>query len=251
MLPGLKQRLARVLYPYGSVRPILRPPLYGMRFVVEPGIGVTYSLGPDGFEMRFIRRQVREGMTVYDIGANRGQMALLFSRLVGPSGRVLSFEPVPELYRSLKRNLQLNALTNVEARQEALAEENGTRAFLFSQDFSTQGKLAGVEPSHAGLETQTLDVTTVALDSLIESGAPAPDFLKIDVEGGAALVFRGARRLLTDRAPPIYLELHGVEEQAGARDYLLPAGYRLERLDGTQVHDPTARWENPLFCYRA
>jgi hypothetical protein len=71
--------------------------------------------------------------------------------------------------------------------------------------------------------------------------------VKIDVEGGARGVLAGASRMLQDSRPDIYLELHGPEEQAAARD-LLPAGYRLRGLDGTIVDDPVAHWCNPLWC---
>ncbi len=88
-------KVARRLYPHGSIRKVLRGPLQGMHFIVVNGMGVTYALGQDHWNFADLLPQLNGGATVYDIGANCGQMALFFSRQVGPRGRVVSFEPVP------------------------------------------------------------------------------------------------------------------------------------------------------------
>lgn len=240
----------RFLYPYGKPRTVLRGPARGMRFVVEPGIGFSYALGVEAACPRFLSSQVRPGETVYDIGANKGQMSLLFARRVGPSGCVLAFEPVPEEHESLCRNLRLNGLDWVEALPLAVSDAAGRATFTYASDRPTQGKLAGVEPTYVNEGAGTFEVETVTLDGLLEKGLPAPDLLKIDVEGAAAAVLRGAARLLEERSPRIYLDLHGPEEQAGVRDELLPRGYVAETVDGEAVADPTAQWRTPLWCYR-
>jgi hypothetical protein len=108
----------------------------------------------------------------------------------------------------------------------------------------------GVEPSyrlHGGVE---LTVNTVSLDEALADGMPAPALIKIDVEGGAGSVLRGASRLLATVAPAVYLELHGPEEQAAVRDLLLPHGYCAESLTGARVTDPVSTWTSPLWCQR-
>ena len=107
--------------PFGSTRRVLRGPARGMRFGVEPGIGLTYALGTDAAAPRHFARYIRAGMTVYDVGANKGQMALLFAALVGPSGRVVSFEPSPPEFACLNANVRLNALRHVRLVQAAAA----------------------------------------------------------------------------------------------------------------------------------
>ncbi len=85
------QVLARGFYPYGSVRRVMCGPVRGMRFVVGPGIGISYAMGLGTYHFDFLRSRCRPGMTVYDIGANRGQMALFFARQVGPPWQGLLF----------------------------------------------------------------------------------------------------------------------------------------------------------------
>ena len=70
----------------------------------------------------------------------------------------------------------------------------------------------------------------------------------MEVEGGAGAVFRGAAAVLTRIGPAIYVELRGPEEQRAVRDHLIAADYRVERLTGEPVLDPTTRWESALFC---
>lgn len=247
----LKQRLVRFLYPYGAVRRVLRGPVKGFRYVVAPGMGLTYALGVDSWNWRFLLRHVLPGMTIYDIGANRGQMTLFFAHLVGSSGTVISYEPEPDVYSTLMRNIELNSLRNVTAFQSALADADGVGSFAYSECHSTQGKLLNVEKTYEIPEAFLHDVMVTRLDSVVSEGVPPPQLIKIDVEGGAALLLRGAVEVLEKHSPKIYVELHGSEEQAGIRDELLTRGYVAETIDGINVPDPTDGWYSPLWCYRA
>lgn len=78
LIAGPIPLIARWLYPYGAVRRVVRGPVRGMRFIVEPGMGVSYAMGSGAYNFGFLASRCRRGMTVYDIGANRGQMALFF-----------------------------------------------------------------------------------------------------------------------------------------------------------------------------
>ena len=245
-----KERIARLFYPTGATRRVLRGPLRGFRYVVESGMGVSYALGVDTGGVRFLQQKVTPGMTVYDVGANRGQMCLLFSKWVGPNGCVLTFEPVPRLAASTARNVKLNSLTNVCSRALALSDHDGVDSFAFSWNLPTQGKLADVEATYLVPGTSIQEVEVARLDSFVARGQPPPDLIKIDVEGAAAAVLRGGAEVIENHFPAIYLELHGPEEQAGVRDELLSRGYLCETLDGSRVEDPTDGWHSPLWCSR-
>ena len=245
----MKQQLARLLFPRGSHRRVLRGPARGMRFVVEDGIGVSYAVGADAAAPRHFARWVRPGMTVYDVGANKGQMALLFASLVGPTGRVVAFEPAPAEFSSLTRNLDLNGLSHVRPVQAAAADAEGELAFSYAPDHPTQGKLVDVELTYAPLSDDTITVRACCLDGVLDD-EPPPNVVKVDVEGAAAAVLRGAARIMEEAAPPLYIELHGPEEQAGVRDEVLGRGYVAETMGGTRVPDPTTGWYSPLWCYK-
>lgn len=241
--------LVRLLYPYGSVRRVLRGPARGMRFVVEPAFGLSYAWGAARSMPRDLPPRVRRGMTVIDVGANKGQMTLLFAKLVGPSGRVVSFEPAPTEFRSLERNVRLNGLGQVNTVHAAVADSVGEMVLMYNAAFPTQGKLQDVEPTTTLPDATAVSVATQPLDALLQQGL-RPDLIKIDVEGGAGGVLRGAARILETVGPGIYIELHGPEEQAAVRDELLTRGYVAETVEGTRVADPTVGWHDPLWCYR-
>ena len=249
MKTALMRRVARIAYPHGSVRRVWRGPGAGLRFRVRPSMGMTYALGFDTHQARWLSEVVKREMTIYDIGANIGQMALPFSRWVGARGRVVAVEPAPINVRQLRDNIALNGLTNVTVVEAALSDHKGVASFLLDPAKARMGKLEDCEPTYNEFcrRDERFDVATRRLDDLVAEFGP-PDFLKIDVEGGARGVLAGAERVLREVRPDIYLELHGPEEQAAARDLLLPAGYRLRGLDGRIVADPVAEWCNPLWC---
>jgi FkbM family methyltransferase len=212
-------------------------------------MGLTYALGDSAAVPRCFAPRVRPGMCVYDLGANKGQMTLLFAALVGPTGRIVSLEPAPAEFAHLTNNVKINSLSNVETIQAAAADREGELTFTYAAGRPTQGKLRDVERTYVIPDADTFTVRALTIDSLVNDRR-RPDVIKIDVEGAAASVLRGAARLLSQSSPVIYLELHGPDEQAGVRDELLTRGYVAETLDGARVLDPTDGWHTPLWCYR-
>ncbi|NNJ26386.1 hypothetical protein LzC2_24690 [Planctomycetes bacterium LzC2] len=213
-------------------------------------MGVAYACGMDGQQLRALAGRVRTGQTVYDVGGNRGQVALLFAGAVGPGGRVVCFEPVPGLADDLERNLALNEFGEVRVVRAAAADREGAMTFDFPEDRATQGKLRDVEPTYRHDGASVLQVKTVTLDSVVAAGERPPDLLKIDVEGAGAAVLRGAQQILERHAPAVYIELHGPEERAGVQDELISRGYRIETLDGRPVSAPADDAANVLWCVR-
>jgi FkbM family methyltransferase len=237
--------IARLLYPYGHVRRVRHGIARGLRFIVEPGIGLTYAWGDLDRGIVFLAEHVASGMTVWDVGANRGQTALVLARRVGPRGSVVSIEPVAAVYRSLVRNLELNEMTHVRAVEAAAADREGRAIFTFHDGRPTQGKLRDVEVTYENPGARCLEVRTLTLDRLLAEGS-APAVVKIDVEGAAGAVLRGAERLLCEVRPSVYIELHGPEEQAAVRELARRHDYRVETLDGRLVSDPSR--VNTVWC---
>ncbi|MEO7685319.1 MAG: FkbM family methyltransferase [Gemmatimonadaceae bacterium] len=245
----LAQRLLRVPFPYGTEIRVIRGPAKGMRFILEPGIGVSYALGTHAAAPRFFAKWLRPGATVYDVGSNKGQMALIFAALVGPSGRVLAFEPAPHEYESLARNIRINRLNNVRVFDAAAGERRGEFAFAYSREQPTAGKFVSVGERYVSKGADRFSVVAIPLDEVLAE-EPAPDLIKIDVEGAAASVLAGARRIIEQGSPIIYVELHTAEEQAGIRNHLLDNGYIARTLSGDVVRDPDSSWSSPLWCSR-
>ncbi len=246
----IKSKLARLFFPYGSIQKVLRGTAKGLKFVVEPGLGVTYALGTEIAAPKFFQEFVRPDMLVFDIGANKGQMALLFSRLVGPGGKVVSLEPAQIEFSSLVRNIELNNLNNILALEAAAANQAGRMEFLYSSEAPTQGKLASTEPEYQVEDTESFSVSSVTLDALAEQHG-MPDFVKLDIEGGAAVALQGASTILTQGNPVLYIELHGPEERAGVVEEILGRNYMVYDTLGNELTDDPELWPPALVAQRS
>lgn len=244
-------RLIRLLYPHGSVRTVLRGPLKGARFHVSPGMGATYAWGWEVMNQRFLAKRLRPGAVIYDVGANRGQMALYFSRLTGPQGQVFSFEPVPHNFSLLERNLKLNDARNVRPVCLALAADDKPKQFAYDEACHTMGTFVD---QIVKLEQwqKTLEVKCSTVDQFIASGHPAPDVLKIDVEGAGAEVLAGAANLIHTRRPAIYMELHAASTEAPEWKALQSLkndfGYKVQDINQTFADVKGPLWEAAAWC---
>jgi len=192
-------------------------------------MGFSYALMWAPFQEDFLSEKISPGDTVFDIGANRGQTALLFAQEVGSSGQVIAFEPVEELAELISENTGLNDFQNVDTINAAACSEEGEVAFEYSEEQSTRGSISRDEDG----DGETIEVQAVTLDSIAERRG-YPDFLKIDVEGEAGEVIRGAPKVLR-REPNIYIEIHGENEKRAVKKGLLKRGYTAWTLDGRKA----------------
>jgi FkbM family methyltransferase len=143
--------------------------------------------------------EIREGDTVFDIGANIGQFALPAAVKVGNTGSIRAFEPAPLWLNGLRENLALNDLTNVYTYNVGLSDEDGIHQFSMK---NVQGSGMGsvVEGYDSFIEKGRLEKIQVRLvrgdEYRCQHNIPAPDIVKIDAEGAEAKVLRGLQRSL-------------------------------------------------------
>ena len=150
-----------------------------------------------------IRKTVKPGMTVIDVGADIGYYTVLFAALASP-GRVFAFEPIAEARHVLQRNVDRNALDNISISPFALGRETGS-AWLREPLEISRVDLSGQEPAPGDIpvEIRRLD------DLAQELGLGQVDFLKIDVEGAEHEVLKGFERTLLRDHPACVIEVHG------------------------------------------
>jgi FkbM family methyltransferase len=220
---GRLLRLPLRLIPRDTRVPVLAGPMAGLRWIAGSGPHSIW-LGVNELAMRRrFSREVRTGDVVFDVGANVGSYSLLASRLCGPSGKVVAFEPLPANLEYLNRHIVANALTNVVVVPAAVSDHRGRAAFHGTQDRVTS-RLAS---------DGDIQVDCVTLDELVAvSELPPPDCIKIDVEGEEAAVLRGAATIVQTKRPIIFLETHGADKRAECTAFLEHAGYRLELIEG-------------------
>jgi FkbM family methyltransferase len=167
-----------------------------------------------------LRRHVRPGSVVYDVGANIGFFSLIAGRL---GATVHAFEPVPENVIAIRENAALNDLL-IEVHETAVADYDG-RSTVSLPDEASWSHLTdlGEHPD----ATRTIDVAVTTLDAF----GGAPDVVKIDVEGYEVEVLKGMTGLLTAARPILIIELHGTRNDIVAK-LLTDHRYTLTNLDG-------------------
>jgi len=129
------------LVPNGTVVPILATSARGKRWITGSGPHSCWL----GFNERAMRAEwtqiVREGVVVWDVGANVGSYTILSSVLVGPRGHVIAIEPDATNIRYLRQHVELNDLPNVTVLEVAVTERQGTVRFMRHAD-RLQGHVA-------------------------------------------------------------------------------------------------------------
>lgn len=168
------------------------------------------SRGTETAEQQFWSSLNLSGMTVYDVGAFHGLLTLLFA---SRAKAVVCFEPNTQNHKRLMENLVLNGVNNVEVRKVGVGSRRETRRMVGSPltpgGASVDGKVVE-ELLRTGVETVVEEISIVRLDEEIpEAGLPAPDFIKIDIEGWEIEALRGARKTLDSSKPALFLEMHG------------------------------------------
>jgi FkbM family methyltransferase len=174
-------------------------------------------------ERRFLQGFLKPGMTVLDIGAHHGFYTMLAARMVGPTGRVMSFEPSPRERKRLLVHLRLNrVLDRFAVFPVALGRETAESTL-----YVVAGRDTGcnsLRPPAVTEPTRTVQVPVTSLDTFLpQQNVARVDFIKMDVEGGELGVLEGAEELLGRRPRPVILA-----ELADSRT--LPWGYRASAI---------------------
>lgn len=216
------RRCLRVV-PSHWVIPVIQGPMRGMRWVVGAQNHGMWLGSYEAEKQRAIAAILRPGDTFVDIGANTGFFTLLGARRVGPTGTVVAVEPLQRNTDYLNRHIALNRLANVVVVRKAVSDFDGRSSF--SEEGWSTGRLSPGAKS-------TVEVTT--LDSLVHELGVKPDVVKVDVEGAEIDLLRGARRLLEEVRPILFMAVHSVSLFEDLRKLLPAIRYEVTPLDGTE-----------------
>jgi FkbM family methyltransferase len=216
------------------VRRRLPPPFANARIYVSTEGGLRYlarsMADVDPALLRLAAEVVRPGDTVWDIGANMGLFSFAAAVLAGPEGRVVAVEADSDLAGLLRRSAA-TGLGNapVEILPAAVSGDLSVARFNIARRNRATSHLAGFGSAMAGGVRSTQLVPTVTLDWLA-ARFPAPDVLKIDVEGAELAVLSGATEVLA-RSPALICEV-SAQNAVAISGILTGHGYTL--YDGDQ-----------------
>jgi len=150
--------------------------------------GASLYLDPaDKLLTPLMKSEIKPGMTVLDLGANVGFYSLLAAKLVGETGRVVSFEPAPDSYALLLRNVTLNGYQNVHALQIAVSDKSGPVSLFLNKHSSGRHNIY----DHYGQKQGVVLVDAVSLDDFFKGEDTPIHFIKMDIEGAEMAAIRG------------------------------------------------------------
>ena len=200
---------------------------------------LRYRFRTEKLPLKTLMRLNLNGATVIDIGANKGIYCYWLSRAVG-SGKVMAFEPQPEMINYIRDRKQSFGLDNVEIINTALSDHRGT-AQLTRQRIGDGS--ASLQLERQGSGNELISVPLAMLDDFDISNVK---FIKCDVEGHEPSVFAGAGRLIETLLPLVQFEaveadcerLFSFFEARGYRGTMyLPGGYAPYR-EGWRIPHP-------------
>jgi FkbM family methyltransferase len=191
-------------------------------------------------DLPFLKRVVGRGACVVDAGASIGLYTKFLSALVGPEGRVVSVEPVPETYDVLVSNVRRLALANVEALNCALSDTDGLLEMevpLWPGGGENLYEARAAAPG-AGSGLRRVTVPSRRLDTLLPDRPVA--FVKCDVEGHELRALAGAAGTVTRSRPAWLLEVWGDPDQPGSHAHrvfeaMAALGYSAHCYDGARL----------------
>lgn len=165
-------------------------------------------------EWRFVERFLQERMTALDIGAHHGFYTILASKRVGPSGRVIAFEPSARERRRLSFHVKLNNCGNVKVEPFALSNED-RETTLFLAD-TREAAFNSLRPPAVSSPTRRITVRAITLDHYLEKERiDRVDFIKIDAEGAELEILKGMKGLLNQNSSPVIMaEVTDIRTQA-------------------------------------
>jgi FkbM family methyltransferase len=205
--PG-KSKIYERLLPYVSSTwdaPRLRE-RFGVKFECDLRDKVSRYIYYTGFDRRnclVLKRLIKPGNTVFDIGANIGYFGLLFAKWMRGAGTVHAFEPFPQTARRFERNLDLNPELRAMVRLNRIA----------LSDFAGTIAMSVPDEGHSGCNHLNADGSemnnVMTLDAYVQrEELTRIDFIKIDVEGSEVALLQGAEVTLSRFHPVLMIEVN-------------------------------------------
>lgn len=196
-------------------------------------------------EIDLVRQLLKPGQTALDIGGHKGAFTYWMQRSVGRDGRVITFEPQPELADYLRRVRDTLRYEHVEVLELALSSRSGQATL--GRDTSGPSPGASLDVSDAR-KTHQFTVQVETLDAVLaRREVDRVDFIKCDAEGHELEVFRGGAELLSRQRPPILFEC----EQRHCSDHDIGDVFRLLEEFGYEGQFIQRRKLHPLSAFQA
>lgn len=183
---------------------------------------------------------LKPGMTVLDVGANIGEVALLAAKRVGPEGKVFAFEPIDAIAEKLKRHVEINNFDQIHVESCALGDAVDDNRPIYASCGQTgtdpNNGLGSLYGSKGEQPLQHIHMTT--LDTWLQEHPSIQriDVIKIDIEGAELACLTGAKKCLQRFKPSIIVEIQDFSsaragyQPADILDFLSGFGYTFDQI---------------------
>jgi FkbM family methyltransferase len=206
--------------------------------VILPGVGrfrlrggsddiITVLPSREPHVRRVIETCLRPGDTFVDAGANLGLFSVIAHQQVGPEGRIIAVEMIPETAAILRRHLQDNGVANATIIERALSDETGKELAAIALEYKHgQASIAAATEQPKG--SRKIAVKSIRLDEVL-ADCPSIGLIKMDLEGAELGALRGAVQIL-DRVGAIVFENNREDPRIG--ELLAAHRFKLRHLSG-------------------
>ena len=185
--------------------------------------------------------ELKEGENVIDGGGYLGDSAIYFSQFVGNKGRVFSFEAQPEIAKTMRDNLKLNSIRNVDIIQKGLSDKVED-AYIVHYN---QGSWVSYELPGDAVDFSRISL--VDIDSFIlENNISKIGLIKLDIEGSERGALLGAEKIIKRDKPKLAVSLYHKYDDF----HVIPSIITNIRKDYRFYlrHNTTGLWETVLFA---
>lgn len=146
----------------------------------------------------------KKDMVFFDIGSHVGFYSIIAAKK-NPNIKIYSFEPIPDTFNILKKNILLNQLDNIHPFNMGLLDEDKDLNFFLNPTLSANASAQNVSDA-TNINKVLVKVTTLD-DFFKQQKISALDIVKCDVEGAELLVFQGGIQTIIKYKPIIFTEM--------------------------------------------
>jgi FkbM family methyltransferase len=192
----------------------------------------------EGDFLQFLK-QIQDGTTILDVGANIGIMTVWLAKKK-PNSTIIAFEPMPQNIKALKRVLKFYNINNVKIVEKALGNQTGHVEMVMPvlEDVKMQGLSHVVHESITVFnEGNAVNVPILKLDDCPELNGSISSLsaIKLDVENFEYFVLKGGEKLIQRFKPLIYTELWENENRTSCFNLMRNLGYNIQVLQQNKL----------------
>lgn len=230
MIKLIKNLFSLFFSTHPRVYRILFGPIRGMKIFISYKISPRMLLGLDEYWLaRTTKSQIKQGDTIYDVGAHVGYTSLLFAKFSGQNGQIHAFELLPNVAHGyLAKTIAANRLED-----QIIIHPIGLSNCSKIENIVIGDTMMGNCYTRENGISQTVLCRIETLDNYIrEQQLPIPQFIKVDIETAENNFIRGAEQLIKQHHPILLIEFHNLALLKEGFILLKEMGYELEDRKG-------------------